>query len=303
MKFDVVIGNPPYNASTANGKATGKTIYGDFVKAALRDVKSGGYICYVHPSGWRKPGSRMKLWDKMRRLRFLRLEIYGSKAGKETFGVGTRYDWYVLQNSPLDSLPQDRRLTDVKPESGARTRFSFSDWPWLPNDEFELIDSILAKPDSVPCGSGERVLEETCPVICNSAYHSARKDICSKTEGGEFIHPVLHARTKKATRWFWANTRDRGHFGVPKVMFGDSAIHDPLIDLEGKWGMTEHAMAIELRRGSKEEMLEEARLIRSALLSQGFSRILSACRWSNFQIDWRMFASFRRDWYLEFLNE
>jgi hypothetical protein len=203
MQFDVIIGNPPYNASTSNGKATGKTIYGDFVKAALRDIKPKGYICYVHPSGWRKPRSRMKLWDELRELNFERISIHDSKAGKETFGVGTRYDWYVLQNAP------SKGNTKIKDEQGLEHQISLSLWPWLPNAEFETIQRLFAKKG-----------EERCPIICDSSYHSARKDITSKIKNVTFVHPVLHAHVSKGTRWFWSNTTDRGHFGVSKVLFG-----------------------------------------------------------------------------------
>lgn len=222
----------------------------------------------------------MKLWDELRELNFHHISIHDSKAGKETFGVGTRYDWYVLQNAP------SKGSTKVKDEQGLEHKINLSLWPWLPNAEFETIQRLFAKED-----------EERCPIICDSSYHSARKDITSKIQNDTFVHPVLHAHVSKGTRWFWANSNERGHFGVPKVLFGDSGMHDPIIDLEGKWGMTEHAMAIEVRD------VEEAHLVKQALLSKGFERVLAATKWSNFQIDWRMFADFRRDWYLEFQDE
>jgi hypothetical protein len=44
----------------------------------------------------------------------------------------------------------------------------------------------------------------------------------------------------------YSNRNDLGMFGVSKVIFGDSGINDVVIDMEGKYGMTQHAIALEV---------------------------------------------------------
>ena len=55
-KFDLVVGNPPYNSSGNTG--TGNTIWQNFVKKSLNEfLIINGLLLFIHPSGWRKPES------------------------------------------------------------------------------------------------------------------------------------------------------------------------------------------------------------------------------------------------------
>ena len=65
MKFDYIIGNPPYNCngikkvptnSFKNKKQDGKTIWFHFVKHSINLLNPGGKILYIIPSIWMKPG-------------------------------------------------------------------------------------------------------------------------------------------------------------------------------------------------------------------------------------------------------
>ena len=53
--FDIIIGNPPYNASGT--KASGNTIWQLFVNNCIKITKNEGYMCFIHPNGWRKPNT------------------------------------------------------------------------------------------------------------------------------------------------------------------------------------------------------------------------------------------------------
>src|ERR1019366_4268868 len=100
MKFDVIAGNPPYNKSRGeerDGKPQGQgaVLWDAFVVKSLDLLKDGGYLCYVHPQLWRKPEQEM--WSLMTSHQIHHLDIHGEDDGRKTFGVGTRYDWYILQ--------------------------------------------------------------------------------------------------------------------------------------------------------------------------------------------------------------
>lgn len=65
MKFDYIIGNPPYNCngikkvptnSVKNKKQDGKTIWFHFVKHSINILNTGGQILFIIPSIWMKPG-------------------------------------------------------------------------------------------------------------------------------------------------------------------------------------------------------------------------------------------------------
>jgi hypothetical protein len=69
-KFDVIMGNPPFNAGGI--LKGGGTIWPKFVDKAFQLIKDNGYICFVHPPGWRKfydPEDRDnqgKIWHNIR---------------------------------------------------------------------------------------------------------------------------------------------------------------------------------------------------------------------------------------------
>jgi hypothetical protein len=86
-----------------------------------------------------------------------------------------------------------------------------------------------------------------------------------------------------------------GHFGVPKVIVSCARHPYPMIDMEGKYGMCQNAFAI------KVSSLKDAEGIRKAVSSEEFKELLIATKWNNFQIDYRMFKYFRKDFWKEFI--
>ena len=276
MKFDVVVMNPPYQAAPKSdknkGQATGNVIWNKFVENALTSwLKEDGLLCAVHPSGWRKPESdRSKyngMFDLMARENHMKhLEIHDAKDGMATFNAATRYDWYVIdRSSPVG-------LTKVVGQDGKSVEIDLKTRPWLENCEFGEVSTIL--------GNG-------CGIIYSRSAYASDKDWTSKEKNEEFSHPLVHSTPKSGVRYYYSSLNSKGHFGIPKVIFGDSGINDVVIDLEGKYGITEHAMALPV----KDE--QDAIKAKEFLMSEKFQNILKSCKWSNFQIDWRLFTYFK----------
>lgn len=263
--FDLVVGNPPYNS---NGTlATGNTIWQKFVTSALTSwTTNNGYVCFVHPPGWRKPESArsksqglFKLMAHHNHMEYL--EMHDTRDGMKVFGAGTRYDWYVIHRGA-------QGLTEID-----GVEYNLRDFKFLPNSGIQDLTPLL--------GDG-------CGVLFSRSNYGTEKKWVSKEEGGEFVHPLIHSTPKSGVRYCYSSVDDKGFFGVPKVIFGDSGIYDPVVDLEGKYGMTEHAMAIPVDGPDDAQQLVEF------LTSEKFHSILESCMWSNFQIDWRLFTYFRQ---------
>lgn len=53
--FDIIIGNPPYNPPKRFNKSVGQCIWQHFVFKSFYMLNDRGYLCFVHPVGWRKP--------------------------------------------------------------------------------------------------------------------------------------------------------------------------------------------------------------------------------------------------------
>ena len=65
--------------------------------------------------------------------------------------------------------------------------------------------------------------------------------------------------------------------------------------MEGKYGMTEHSMGIQVFS------IEEANNIVNAINTEKFKSIIKGCSFSTYQLDWRMFKEFKKDFWKEFV--
>lgn len=107
-KFDIVVGNPPYNNDQkAEGKrGGGSTLWDKFVIKVLNFfLKENGYLVFVHPTLWRKPQSERStskdVSELMMKKQIHYLESHDSNDGMKTFNAGTRYDFYFLENCQI----------------------------------------------------------------------------------------------------------------------------------------------------------------------------------------------------------
>jgi hypothetical protein len=280
-KFDVIMGNPPYNASGT--KATGNTIWQQFVMYGLEHNKDNCYITFIHPNGWRKPntekGKFYGLFDTMAKDNtILYLEIHNTKDGMKTFKCGTRYDWYILQKKKNNNYS-----TTIIDENSKKEEMMLLKCKWLPNCEFELIKKLI---------NGN----EKCQILQSMSAYEPRKKWISKERTKEYKYPIIHSTPGSGVRYVWSSRNDNGFFGVKKVIFGDSGICNPVLDLDGKYGMTQHAMGIVINDET------EGNNIIHAITTKEFGKVLNACLWSSFAIEWNIFTDFRCDFYKYFLK-
>lgn len=292
-KFDYVIGNPPYNAyQKAKGKrGGGDSLWNKFVIKFINVINPFGKLMFIHPSGWRKPESEkskyrglFKLMTKDNQLHYL--EIHNTKDGMKVFNSGTRYDWYIIERT------KKYKTSIIKDELGIIEEIDLSIWYWLPNKNFNLIKNLL--------GDGCNIIYNRTNYGSDKVYvstYESRKKYVSSKETNEFKYPLIHSTPKSGTRYYYSSRNDLGHFGISKIIFGETGIYDVIIDMEGKYGMTQHSMAIQV------DTLEEGRLIKEAICSESFKEILQSCSWSNYRIDWRLFKYLRKDFYMDFLNK
>ena len=281
--FNMICGNPPYNPT--GGTGTGNTIWQDFTKKTLKEwLITNGYLLFVHPPGWRKPnterGKFTKMFDLMtKENQMLYLEIHGIKDGQKVFNCGTRYDWYLIEKI------NQYKNTIIIDEYGKQHEINLSELSWLPNSNILEINKILAKHNC-----------ERCPIIQSMSAYEPRKKWMSSVQSQEFKYPCVHSTPKTGIRYMYSKVNDRGHFGVSKVIFGDSGIYKPIIDMEGKYGMTQHSMAIQV------DNLEEATNIGKVIESDTFDKIIQSCLYSSYAIDWNIFKDFKKDFWKEFIK-
>jgi len=277
-KFDVVVMNPPYQApkvgKTAHKLGGQATLWGKFVHKSLDLCKTGGYIASVHPANWRRPEHEM--WTPLASKDMRYLSIHSAEEGNKVFGASTRFDWYVICNQPNGGE------TLVNDEHGNNVKINLKEWPFLPNFSYEVIRKILAS-----------AKEEKCPLLFDTIYHS-QKEYVSETEDAKHKWPCVYSMTQDGIGYQYSS-KNLGHFGVRKVIISIGRYPYAFNDWEGKYGMTQAAFAIPIKTK------EEGDNIVKAVNSEKFGDVIKAIRCNTFNIEYRMFRQFRRDFWKDFI--
>ena len=277
--FDIIIGNPPYNAR--GGTGTGNTIWQHFVKKYIKKTR---YLCFVHPSGWRKPNTKRGKFYGLYKLmtqenQMIYLSIHGIKDGKKTFNCGTRYDWYLIHHKPKYTT------TIVNDEKNNNMVIDMSNFDWLPNYNIDTILSILAKEN-----------EEKCHILCDFSYSRLDKKIVSKDKTNIFKYPLIYLTPLKGIRYMYSCVNNKGHFKIPKVIIGETGMDNAINDYKGEYGMTQDSFGIIINNKI------EGNNILKAIKSEKFKNLIkNSCSWSNFRIDWKLFTYFKKDFWKEFI--
>jgi hypothetical protein len=287
-KFDVILMNPPYHAPInrkAEDKSRGNrtTLWQKFVKVAFFNLKEGGYLCAIHPPRWRKP--KDECGDLLRSKNILYLEMHSKEDGLKTFGCGTKYDWYIVRNS------ENYNGTFVLCEDKtAISNFNIRESPFIPNKNMALILSLIAKPN-----------EPRCQISYSYSAYETRKAWMSEKKHDDYQFPCIHTTGKKQTRMYYSCHKNNGMFNIPKVIFGDGGgdgITNPVIDMNGEYGLTQHAIGIHV------DSQQEAKNIVKAITSEKFRTLfLHSCLWTNFEIEHETFMYLRKDFWKEFVDE
>jgi len=107
MKFDVIVGNPPYQGSNDKGTAQPKShnLWSKFIDKSINLVKDNGYVSFVTPDSWMSANSQLLIKFKEQSLSWVNTNV-----GKY-FNVGSSFTAWSLQKNnkgttcEIDGLP------------------------------------------------------------------------------------------------------------------------------------------------------------------------------------------------------
>jgi site-specific DNA-methyltransferase (adenine-specific) len=100
MKFDVVVGNPPYQSNNGSGTLSGSgpsSLWGKFVFTALESLKDSGFMSFVTPDGIFSSSNDKFSAFKGTKIKFNVLSINDVTS---SFSVGQSIVSWTLQKSP-----------------------------------------------------------------------------------------------------------------------------------------------------------------------------------------------------------
>ena len=279
MKFDVVIGNPPYQEVT--GAANSKGIWSNFVKKSFEICEEGGYVSLIHPSGWRDvKGNFSHIKDLLKSKNIKYLNVNDFNTGKEVFGVGTNFDWYVVENSENENSE-----TNINTISDVDDLSNLNSMEFIPGGLFNIYE-----------GLGPKEGEETVDLISNSSYHHQRNHV-NKVITCEYIYPCVYSITQKnGVNFHYSNVNDKGHFGISKLIFSDGLGTYPILDVMGEYGMTQFGHAIV-------DVPENLPLIKKVIESSVFIELMGYVKFTNNKYNRKVISTFRKDFWKDFLDE
>jgi hypothetical protein len=226
-KFNNIVMNSPYQ-ELKEGFKKSQPIWDKFVIKAVGQLVESGYLVAVHPDGWRSLGSgtfkNVNMLLKSKQISYL--EMHTTADGKETFGANTTFDFYCLQNTePIN-------FTKIVCVDGSIENVDITQMEYIPNVNFDLFNKLVAK-DS----------EERVNVLYNRTAYGTDKNNMSEIKTDIFKYPCVYTVGAKNPNFWHSNTNQKGHFGIPKVIWGNG-LTDVIIDDEGKYGLTQYAYAI-----------------------------------------------------------
>jgi site-specific DNA-methyltransferase (adenine-specific) len=190
MKFDVVIGNPPYQDGSRKDQAN--KLWPIFVRKSYELTKKQGYVALVTPNGWMQPtadigkgtgkGSLNIFNDIFKNNNLVVANIDSDSIREKYFkGVGSTFSYYVLQNATY---------------SGSST--------FITSEETIKID--ISKIDSLPKITSKNSLSivdkmKGIPFSFCDQNHGLNGNEGPKKEAG-LKYPIYHTNKNKGTYWF-----------------------------------------------------------------------------------------------------
>jgi hypothetical protein len=276
MKFDVIVGNPPYQMVT-NGNST--PVWDRFVLKSFELLKENGYLSMVHPAGWRNVTGRFTdVRDVLLSKQMEYLEIHNISDGLRTFGASTRYDWYLVKN-----VEETATNTIVNFEDGRIEHLLLDKLSFIPNHSYDRVKSLITK-------EGE---ERVTLLHSRSAYGTDKKNV-SIVNDEEFKYPVAyHVSKNTGVSLRWSSTNQNGHFGVPKIIWGNSARTGFYLDKLGEYGLTQFTYGLVDSPENLEKIIE--------VLDKNYDEISSMTNVVGSGINYKVISTFRKDFWKEFV--
>jgi hypothetical protein len=269
-KFDVIMGNPPYQEQVGPKKT--KSIWNLFVRKSISMLNDTGYMTKVHPSGWRSLDGDYKDIQNIIKDKLLYLEMHDDKDGQYMFGATTSYDWYCFSKSFSGS-------TKIKDQRGHIFNINLSGWEFIPTGDFDKFEKLIAK-------EGEEKIE----ILHSYSNYETRKPWMSKEQIGDFIYPCVYTIVKDGTINLYWSSKINGHL-IPKVIWTNGMASVPTIDSTGQYGLTQFAYAII-------DDIENLPKIKTCMDSDKFINLMKLCYMSSGnRFDRKVLSTFKKDFW------
>lgn len=198
MKFDVNIGNPPYQNDSSKSQAN--KLWYKFIEKGHEISKQ--YVVLITPDAWTHPESSRSKYKKLFRSNQL---VFANvhECAKHFPGVGSSFTWWILENK------EPSNLTTIQTNTG-KYDIDMQTWLWIPNEitpdtiaalhrtlwsdlpKIEYVGSQLPN-EYHTAGQTE---DYPYPFQLSTSTISWRKDPCKYQNQIKIMFPFLASNTK-----------------------------------------------------------------------------------------------------------
>ena len=234
--FDIVLGNPPFYCNGKKKTPTdkerlkkkdGTTIWAQFVKKGVRDLKKGGYLLMVTPSLWMKP-DKDKTYDFMAQYKIHKLYPLTNTEMNAVFNkqAQTPSCYFILQKMPAE---EQRQIEIYDKGIAAYVPFPIADRSPIPLYAISLIQKLKTWVDQYGC---LKAIKTNMP----GKYCSLSKESTAKYPHRN-IRTAILSNTKPQLVVDYSDKK-LAYSGVPKLVLPHKMLGFPYLDAEGEYGIS-----------------------------------------------------------------
>ena len=278
--FHLVIGNPPYHSDLSN-RGSSHVLWTYFAQRGIDWLLPDGLLSLVHPSGWRDvSGGYKHIQRLLTSNKILYLQMNDFKTGHKYFGMGTNFDFYVVQKTQTQTQTQ----THVIDIDGKHWSIDVTGWQFIPSGCFNQLTQLLAQPSQ----------EKVNVIYSASLYHITKKWMSAQLDDTH-IHPCCYSITRKSGLTVRYSSVQHGHFGIPKVIWSNGLGTYPIIDQQGQYGLTQFSYCIA-------DHIENLKFIADALNHTKFIGLMNYVKFTNNKYNYKVIGLLRRDFWKDFIE-
>jgi hypothetical protein len=277
MSFDIVVGNPPYQYKyeTSNRICA---IWNFFIIRSVKLLKEGGLLLFVNPSGWRNyKGRYFKVFELIQENNLIYLNVNEYKKGKDVFNCLTNFDYYLMRKEKTTT-----NITKIIDIDDKEWDIDINKWDIIPNGKYDEFEKLF------------RHGQECVELLKSEINHRSHGDYNYEYSDTKTEYPVIWFLRKGKTHNIRYCFADKGHSGISKVIFSIGKV-DPLMDAEGKYGISHFAWAIK-------DVPENIVKIRDAMISEKFIELMRyVILTRHYKYNEKAISLLKKDFYNDFI--
>jgi hypothetical protein len=220
-RFDIIVGNPPYNKGGIRSKVGKKegteTLWPAFIEFSLQKLNKNGYLILITPNTWielKSSISKIMLNYQINYIRSYNVVDAHSLFLGQSGEIPVAYFQIINDNTKNDTYIYDKSQINFIPFNIYKNNF-------IPSDGISIIDKLLLLVKQY--GSLSKYSQNT---------QAKDKNLISDTFSNKYIYPLINIANKKINISYSSKCYNNNN-NIPKLVFPNFSMGYPLFDNSG----------------------------------------------------------------------